>query len=69
MRPPTSLVPVGFRVQRRYEGNRLAEDCQARAYERAVPIEHAFDGVVPAPEPDADDRVGIESTPAKGVAA
>jgi hypothetical protein len=69
MRPPTSSVPVGFRVQRRYEGNRLAEDCQARAYEQAVPTVDRFDGAVPLPVPDADNRVGVEPVQVKGVAA
>jgi hypothetical protein len=37
MRPGASSVPVQRRVVRGYYFNRMARDCQARAYEQALP--------------------------------
>jgi hypothetical protein len=38
MRADTATGPPDLRVQRRAEINRLAKDCQARAYEELLPI-------------------------------
>lgn len=69
MRPQSSLVPTGLRVQRDFEVHRLAADCQARAYEQAVPIIDRFSLAAPMPKQADDDRVEVESLQAKGVAA
>jgi hypothetical protein len=69
MRPQGSSALAGLRVQRHFEGHRLAEDCQARAYEQAVPIVDRSESVAPMPNQADEDRVGTESVQAKGVAA
>jgi len=69
MRPQASSVPAVLRVQRHFEGHRLAEDCQARAYEQAVPISDRSDAVILMPKQAEDDRIEIETLLAKGVAA
>ena len=38
MGPDASTAPPGPRVERRSETNRLAKDCQVRAYEELLPI-------------------------------
>jgi len=38
MRPPSGSGPPGIQVQREFEGNRLAKDSQARAYQKVLPI-------------------------------
>jgi hypothetical protein len=38
MRTEVSSAPVGLRVQRHFDGNRFAGDCQARAYEQILPV-------------------------------
>lgn len=38
MRPPLGTGPPGLQVQREFEGNRLAKDSQARAYQKALPV-------------------------------
>jgi hypothetical protein len=37
MRGEVSATPAGLQIGRRFEGGRLAGDCQARAYEQLVP--------------------------------
>lgn len=37
MRPPSGSGPPGMRVQREFEGNRLAKDSQVRAYQKVLP--------------------------------
>jgi hypothetical protein len=38
MRPPAGSGPPGTQVQRKFEGNRLARDSQARAYQQVLPV-------------------------------
>jgi hypothetical protein len=38
MKPPSGTGPPGIQVQRVFEGNRLALDSQARAYQKVLPI-------------------------------
>jgi hypothetical protein len=38
MRPPSGSGPPGMRVQREFEGNRLAQDLQACAYQKVLPV-------------------------------
>jgi hypothetical protein len=69
MRPQASSAPVVFQVHRRFEANRLAGDCQARAYEQVVPI--AGEGASASTKATQAEcfRVEIESLQAEGVAA
>ena len=39
MRPEASAGPTRLTVRRQFEPNRLAEDCQSRAYEQVVPVD------------------------------
>jgi hypothetical protein len=72
MRPLVSAAPAG-RVKRRFEAHRLARDCQARAYEQAVPLAVVADSILTPDRVEQDrvgqDRVEQESLQAKGVAA
>jgi hypothetical protein len=40
MRPPSGTGPPGIQIQvrREFEGNRLAKDSQARAYQKVLPV-------------------------------
>ena len=38
MRPPSGTGPPGMQVRREFEGNRLAKDSQARAYQKVLPV-------------------------------
>jgi hypothetical protein len=38
MKPPSGTGPPGRAVQRAFEGNRLAGDSQARAYQKVLPV-------------------------------
>jgi hypothetical protein len=38
MKPPSGSGPPGIQTQREFEGNRLAKDNQARAYQKLLPI-------------------------------
>jgi hypothetical protein len=38
MRPASGTRPPGLEVQREFEGNRLAGDSQARAYQKVLPV-------------------------------
>lgn len=38
MRPPSGTGPPGIEVRREFEGNRLARDSQARAYQKVLPV-------------------------------
>ena len=38
MKPPSGTGPPGLQVQRTFEGNRLAQDSQARAYQQVLPV-------------------------------
>lgn len=38
MRPPLGTGPPGIQVRREFEGNRLAKDSQARAYQKVLPV-------------------------------
>ena len=38
MKPPSGTGPPGIEVQRVFEGNRLAGDSQARAYQKVLPV-------------------------------
>jgi hypothetical protein len=38
MRPASGTRPPGLQVQRVFEGNRLAGDSQARAYQQVLPV-------------------------------
>jgi hypothetical protein len=37
MRPPAGTGPPALKVQRQFDGNRLAQDHQARAYQQVLP--------------------------------
>jgi hypothetical protein len=37
MKPPLRTGPPDRQVQRAFEGNRLAKDCQTRAYQKVLP--------------------------------
>jgi hypothetical protein len=37
METENASAPTGLRVQRRFEASRIADDCQARAYEQIIP--------------------------------
>ena len=38
MKPASGTGPPGLQVQRAFEGNRLARDSQARAYQQVLPV-------------------------------
>jgi hypothetical protein len=38
MRPPSGTGPAGLQVQRQFEGNRFAQDSQARAYQQLLAV-------------------------------
>ena len=38
MKLPSGSGPPGMRVQRQFEGNRLAQDLQACAYQKVLPV-------------------------------
>ena len=38
MEPASCTGPPGVEVQRQFEGNRLAKDNQARAYQKVLPV-------------------------------
>jgi hypothetical protein len=38
MKPEASSGPTRLAVSREFEPNRLAEDCQTRAYEQVLPV-------------------------------
>jgi hypothetical protein len=38
MKPPADTAPPGLPVQRAFEGQRLAQESQARAYQQVLPV-------------------------------
>lgn len=38
MKPPSGTGPPGLQVQRAFEGHRLAQESQARAYQKVLPV-------------------------------
>jgi len=43
MRPPSGTGPPGIRVQRVFDGNRLAKDSQTRAYQEVLPVVYGLE--------------------------
>ncbi len=55
-------TPVGLKVRRRFESNRLAADCQVRAYELILPVAVSREiGPVPH-QPVESERVDKQTT-------
>ena len=69
MEPDASSRPLCFRVNRRFEDNRLAMDCQARAYEQALPVVRPSAFAQGALNQVDDAEVVSETVAEKGVAA
>jgi hypothetical protein len=69
MGPEASSTAGGFKVGRHFEGNRLAGDCQARAYEQVLPVAGRSEFPVAAPEPVDGEGVPISTITKEGVAA
>ena len=46
MRPEADRGPPRLGVQRQFEPNRLAEDCQTRAYAEVLPLERRGEATV-----------------------
>lgn len=68
MKQDASSTPARLRVRRRFEANRLAEGCQAQAYEQVLPVDRPESALwMPS---EAEDKSGtIEPQfAAKGVA-
>lgn len=68
MRPAGGSAPPGVPVQRQFEGNRLAKECQARAYQKLLPMTGRSESTTSRMEPFGGD--GEESlVRQEGVAA
>jgi hypothetical protein len=68
MRLDASSKPVRLGVHRQYEVNRLAKDCQARAYERVLPIAGRSEFTVVPNQADGEQEES-ETRTQEGVAA
>lgn len=69
MKQEASSRPARLRVQRQFEANRLAGDCQARAYEQAVPVVGRSEFAVVLSSQADVDPVESEAFTGEGVTA
>jgi hypothetical protein len=68
MRPEASSS-AGFKVDRCFEGHRLAADCQARAYEQVLPVAGRSEFAMEPVNQAAGTGVKINTLTEEGAAA
>jgi hypothetical protein len=69
MRPEVSSTPPVLNVRRHFETNRMAGDCQGRAYEQVLPVAGRSEWAVAASSRVNGNEVDISTLTEEGAVA